>query len=208
IRTWTGFSLVSASTIANASSTTRSAWSFLPCMRPCVLMTFPEVFSPVPPLMSLFARRSTTLTWVFPSPFLTCLPNVCGTSNGLSETVWAMLRSLIWMFSREYFPKSLSIRLPLGLLLPASSEHLEIRVVDRDYLVANTRYRAHLASLGTTQAGYDDLVVLVDETYRLVSDRMGADDLAVFQQLDLRAFDEAGVGLLLLEDYLLQDDCF
>ena len=78
---------------------------------PFVLMTFPEVFSPVPPLMILFISLSTILTSILPSDFLLCLANECGTDTGFSDITWARLLSAISIPSSEYLPNSLSINI-------------------------------------------------------------------------------------------------
>ncbi|VVB98221.1 Uncharacterised protein [uncultured archaeon] len=104
--TCTGFSLVCFATLSKASSTMRSALSFLPCMPPLVLITLPLVFSPVPPRMSLFVSLSTMLTFCFANCFLACLPNECGTFMGLRETPCLSDMSAISIPSVSYFPKS------------------------------------------------------------------------------------------------------
>src|SRR5262249_26213883 len=119
------------------------------------------------------------------------LPKVCGTTTALSDMFWARLWSFICMLSRAYLPKSLSMRLPLWLLLLAPSEHLEVGVVHCYDLVPDAGNGAHLASLRASKAREHDLVVLIYEGYRLVPDRVGGNDLPVLEKLDLDAFDEA-----------------
>src|SRR3989338_11375707 len=163
-RSCTGFFLVRFSIIANALSTMPSARVFLPCSLPSVRITLPEVFSPVPPLISLFASRSTTFTLRLPNCALVCLPCEWGILTGDRFTYWAKEGSETLTSPRSYLPKSFtSIQsLPLGLLLSFLDQHLQVHAVDLYNLVAHAGDGAHLATLASAKAVHRNLVVLVN----------------------------------------------
>jgi len=59
---------------------------------------------------------------------------------------------------------------------------------------------------GTTEAGHEDLIILVDETHATVAGNEAGDSLVVLFELHSHTFTDSRVGLLGFDTDLLDDD--
>ncbi|KAI3482409.1 hypothetical protein L1887_54965 [Cichorium endivia] len=111
--------------------------------------------------------------------------STCYTANSSREVVKTILRA--------------------GLLLFAKEKRTQADARDLNDLETNTG-DITLGLTGTTEAGDEDLVVLVDEVEAAVVGDEGGDLLAVLDELDTDALSDSRVGLLGLDADLLEDD--
>ena len=92
-----------------------------------------------------------------------------------------------------------------GLLLLVAPEGHQAAAGDLDDLETHTG-KITLRVSGTTEAGNEHLIVLVNEGHTTITRHVGSDSLVVLLELDSDTLTDGGVGLLGFDSDLLDDD--